>query len=116
MSIFGENLKSFRTARKLTQVRLAELVGVSPRVYNRWERGGALPHFDTIVKIADILQVSIDELAGRKDPADNILIHNHQLHTLCQQIDQLSDEDQKALIIMMDSLVKKSRMEKVLVK
>ena len=39
----------------------------TPRVYNRWEKGGNVPHFDTIVKLADILQVSLDELAGRKE-------------------------------------------------
>jgi transcriptional regulator with XRE-family HTH domain len=111
---FAERLKAAREARKLTQTRLAELLDVSPRVYNRWEKGLATPHFDTVVKIADILKVSLDELAGRKDPAAEVLVHNHKLHSLCEHIDHLSDEDQKALIILMDSLVKRSQLTKVL--
>ena len=58
------HIQLLRQARNITQARLAELVGVSARVYNRWEKGGNVPHFDTIVKLADILQVSLDELAG----------------------------------------------------
>ncbi len=68
----------------------------------------------TIIKIADILQVSIDELAGRKEPSDKLMIRNHQLHSLCQKVDQLTDQDQQALVIMMDSLVKKTQMEQLL--
>ena len=72
-----------------------------------------MPHFETIIKIADILQISLDELAGRKEPTTEIKIRNHNLHTLCQQVDQLPDQDQQALIIMMDSLVKKAQMERL---
>jgi transcriptional regulator with XRE-family HTH domain len=39
MENFPERLKELRAARKLTQTRLAELLGVSPRVYHRWESG-----------------------------------------------------------------------------
>ncbi len=74
----------------------------------------AAPHLDTTVKIADILQVSLDELVGRTEPTQKPLIRNHQLHALCQQMDQLSDEDPKALIILMDSLVKRSQVAKLL--
>jgi transcriptional regulator with XRE-family HTH domain len=114
MTTFAERLKVLRNARKLTQARLAELLEVSPRVYNRWEQGTAIPHFDTVVKIADILRVSLDELAGRKDPSNEVLAHNHKLQNLCRQIDHLSDEDQQALVILMDSLVKRSEITRVL--
>jgi hypothetical protein len=63
-----------------------------------------VPHFDTIVKIADILQVTLDELAGRKEPSRDLKIKNYQLRQLCQQFDTLPDEEQQALVVMMDSL------------
>ncbi len=69
MSIFAERLRLLRQARNITQARLANLLEVSPRVYNRWEKGGNIPHFGTIVNIADILQVTLDELAGREKPS-----------------------------------------------
>ena len=66
MTDFHQRLRKLRTARKVTQTRVAELLGVSPRVYTRWENGDATPLFGTVVKIADILDVSLDELAGEE--------------------------------------------------
>lgn len=112
MSAFSQRLKLLRSARNITQTRLAQLLEVDPRVYNRWERGLATPQFDTVIKIADILQISLDELAGRASVSDP-KIHNHELYHLYQQVDNLSDEDQRALILVIDSFVKKSQMTKI---
>lgn len=87
---------------------------MAPRVYTRWESGGATPHFDTVVQIAEVLGVSLDELAGRKDLSGDGFIHNHELHRLYKKVDQLSDEDQKALAVVLDSLVKRSRVRRVI--
>jgi len=114
MEKFAERLKQLRSARKMTQTRLAQLLEVSPRVYNRWENGIATPHLDTVVRIADILNVTLDELAGRKDTNGEADIHNPELHRLYKKVDQLSDEDQKALLVVLDSLVKRSRMRRVM--
>jgi len=79
MSGFSERLKLLRSSRNMTQTRLAELLEIDPRVYNRWERGTATPQLDTVVKIADILQVSLDELAGRTEDISEPKIHNNEL-------------------------------------
>jgi len=114
MTDFPPRLRQLRTARKLTQTRMAELLEVSPRVYTRWENGDATPLFGTVVKIANILDVSLDELAGRKEGNGAATIHNAELHRLYKKVDQLSDEDQKALVILLDSLVKRSRIGRVM--
>ena len=115
MDPLATRMKEFRQARGLTQTRLAELLEVSPRVYNRWETGAAAPRLDTLVRIADILEVSLDELVGRRQPQEQALrLHNPKLHQLYREIDHLSDEDQKALVILLDSLVKRSQMSQVL--
>lgn len=114
MTDFHQRLRRLRTARKITQTRVAELLGISPRVYTRWESGDATPLFGTVVKIADILDVSLDELAGRKEPNGDASIHNPELHRLYKKVDQLSDEDQKALVIVLDSLVKRSQVSRVM--
>jgi len=117
MEDFVQRLKDFRAARGLSQTRLAQLLDVSPRVYNRWERGLATPRLDTVVKIADILRVSLDELAGRTSPSTTAPhLHNPKLHLLYSEIDKLSDEDQQALAILLDSLVKRSQIDRVLAK
>ena len=113
MAQLKEQLKALRELRKITQTRLSELIGVSPRVYNRWENGDATPHWESIVKIADVLDVSLDQLAGRTETDDQTVIHNHKLHELYKQVDQLSDEDQQALIVLLDSLVARANMQKL---
>ncbi|MFL9868426.1 helix-turn-helix transcriptional regulator [Paraburkholderia fungorum] len=114
MSVFAERLRLLRFARKMTQLRLAELLEVNPRVYNRWERGLATPQFDTVVRIADIFQITLDELAGRTAAPAELKIHNHELFNLCQQVDSLPDAEQQALILVIDSFVRKTQVQKVM--
>lgn len=114
MQQFATRLREVRTARKMTQARLADLLEVDRRVYNRWERGAALPLLDTVVRIAQVLQISLDTLVGLEPPKEETRIHNPRLHALYQQMDGLCDEDQQALIVLMDSLVKRAQMNKLL--
>jgi len=114
MANFAQRLKELRTTRKLTQNRLAELLNVKPRVYSRWETGDAVPHFDTIVRLADLLGVTLDEMAGRSDAPPQPVIRNPELNRLYKKVDQLSDEDQSALVVVLDSLVKRSRVDQVM--
>ena len=115
MEQFASRLKAAREARQMTQARLSELLKVNRRVYNRWERGAAVPLLDTVARIAQLLQVSVDSLAGLETAKpDEGRVRNPRLHALYQQMDGLSDEDQQALLIVMDSLVKRAQMSKLL--
>lgn len=76
--------------------------------------GSATPQLETVVRIAQILHVSLDELIGLQVAQSEPKVRNPKLHALYQQMDGLSDADQQALIILMDSLVERSRMHKVL--
>ena len=115
MKKFAKRLKELRESRGFNQVKIAEKVGVIPRVYNRWERGTATPRVETLVTLADILDVTLDELIGR-EKIENVefKVRNPKLYSLYRQIDVLSDEDQQALIILLDSLIKRSQMGKLL--
>lgn len=114
MQGFAERLRLLRTARGLTQTRLAELLGMPARSYNRWERGTHAPHLELLVKLADLLQVSLDELVGRTAARLERTIRNHELHRLVQKADDLPDGDQQALIAVLDGLVRKTEMAKVM--
>jgi len=116
MSEFAQRLRLLREARQLTQVRLAELIEVDARAYNRWERGTIAPQLDTLIKIADVLQVPLDELVGRKPLSSEVRIRNHSLNALWQQADTLPDQEQQALILVIDSFVKKALVEKAVAK
>ncbi|WP_302546305.1 helix-turn-helix domain-containing protein [Streptococcus vestibularis] len=73
---FSERLKDLRKQTGLTQVDVAEKLGISQPAYASWERGVKKPTQDNLVKIAQILNVSVDYLVGNSeenlDELDNI--------------------------------------------
>lgn len=63
-------MKMLRTARKsnkLTMRELGEKVGVSESAISQYETGKREADFETIIKIAEVLDCSIDYLLGRTD-------------------------------------------------
>ena len=73
---FSERLKDLRKQSGLTQVDVAEKLGISQPAYASWERGAKKPTQENLVKIAQILNVSVDYLVGnlkeKSDELDNI--------------------------------------------
>lgn len=67
MSSFNINLKSLRTAKKVFQKDLSDLLGVTVRQYQRYESGEQEPNIDGLIALADYFDVSIDYLVGRTD-------------------------------------------------
>lgn len=63
--LFGENLRKLRKERNLTQKELAEYLGVTGRTIGYYENGERFPSPDTINRIADLFNVSLDWLFGR---------------------------------------------------
>lgn len=58
----GNNLKTIRTAKNITQSELAELLGVDKSFVSNIENGKNNPTLSTIANLAKALKVSVDEL------------------------------------------------------
>ncbi|MDU8952190.1 MAG: helix-turn-helix transcriptional regulator [Streptococcus sp.] len=73
---FSERLKELRKKANFTQVEVAEKLGISQPAYASWERGAKKPTQENLVKIAQVLNVSVDYLVGnsedKSDELDNI--------------------------------------------
>lgn len=67
MSYFSERLKITRQEKKITQKYLADYLNIQERAYQNYEYGNREPNIDSLIKIADCLNVSIDYLVGRSD-------------------------------------------------
>lgn len=67
---FGEKLKSLREEKGMTQQTLADHLYVTRQAVSKWECGARFPDLMTTKKIADYLQVSIDELVSGDDWKD----------------------------------------------
>ena len=60
--MFGQRLRELRTAKKLTQETVAELIDIKPENYSRIENGLSFPKPENIVKLSKVLDVEIAEL------------------------------------------------------
>ncbi|MBR1528558.1 MAG: helix-turn-helix transcriptional regulator [Oscillospiraceae bacterium] len=58
-------LKDIREARNMSQDDIAKQIGVSQQFISRVERGNKSISLDLAAEIADFLNVSLDEIAGR---------------------------------------------------
>ena len=58
-------LRELRRARKLTQARVAQEIGISYPAYRRYESGQRDIPLSVAIRLADLFQVSLDKLAGR---------------------------------------------------
>lgn len=65
--MFNKRLREMRMKRGFTQQRLADSVDIALRTYQCYETGTRTPCYDLLVRIADILDVSLDYLMGRDD-------------------------------------------------
>ncbi len=72
MRIFAENLMRLRRQHGFSQEQLGERVNVSRQTVSKWESGQTTPEMDKLIALADLFDVSIDELAGRpaRQPPD----------------------------------------------
>ena len=62
----GKKLKELRKSFNLTQEEFAKRIGVSRVNYTRYETGKVRPDYETVIKIADFYDISLDELFDRK--------------------------------------------------
>ncbi|MDU3459954.1 MAG: helix-turn-helix transcriptional regulator [Streptococcus oralis] len=65
MEKFHEKLKMLRKKEGFTQQQIADEIGVNRGSYSNWEKGKREPSFENLVKLADLLEVSLDWLFGR---------------------------------------------------
>ncbi|MGT2911971.1 helix-turn-helix domain-containing protein [Streptococcus cameli] len=65
---FAEQLKKLRAEKQFSQEFLAEQLYISRQAISKWENGEASPDLENVVKLAEILEVSLDELVTGKLP------------------------------------------------
>ena len=95
---FQENLKYYREKSGYKTAKdFANTLGIPPNTYVGYEVRGREPKFDTLCKIADLLEVSTDDLLGRKEPRlkDNLMkIKNKVMLEVNKQNKQWGDESE----------------------
>ncbi|OUP72343.1 transcriptional regulator [Erysipelatoclostridium sp. An173] len=73
---FGNIIVSLRKEKGMTQLELAEKMGVTDKAVSKWERDLSFPDVSSIPKLAEIFEVSVDDLMQvktktKETPPDN---------------------------------------------
>lgn len=64
MSVFGDNLKAARLAKKMTLMQCADALGITNPALSQWEQGKREPKFSMLIEICLLLNTSPNELLG----------------------------------------------------
>ena len=66
---FGTKIEEMRKEKGMTQLELAEKMGVTDKAVSKWERDLSFPDVNSIPKLAEIFDVTVDELMQGKAAA-----------------------------------------------
>ena len=76
----GKFIAECRKQVNLTQMQLAEKLGITDKAVSKWERGVAMPDTSIMLELCDILSISVNELlSGEKISMENNNQKNEQL-------------------------------------
>ena len=64
---FAERLRELRREKGVTQLEMANFMGVKHRSYQNYEGGDRRPDYEKLVALADYFGVTTDYLLGRSD-------------------------------------------------
>ena len=95
--ITGSTIKHLREAKGMTQLQLADEIGVSSKAVSKWETGKGLPDITLIEPLAKALGVSVMELMSgntviNKNTSSNILRSKFYICPLCGNIIRTSGD------------------------
>jgi len=68
-TVFSENMKKYRLAKKYTQEDVAEKLCITPQSVSRWECGNTLPDVLLLPEIAKLYSVMVDDLFKKQSVA-----------------------------------------------
>ena len=74
-SMFSENLKKYRKAKRLSQEDFALKLNVVRQTVSKWEKDLSMPDVQMLLNIAEVLEVSVNELISSKDSIREVQEH-----------------------------------------
>ena len=89
----GMMISSLRKEKGMTQLQLAEIMGVTDKAVSKWERDLSFPDVNSIPKLAETFGVTVDELMQVKTETQDNKSHN--------KIDEIIDTVLKGLGVAM---------------
>ena len=99
----GRFIAECRKQKHLTQMQLAEKLGITDKAISKWERGIAMPDTSIMLELCDILCISVNELlSGEKIIMENCNQKNEQLLLdMAKELEQKNKTVWKSMWVIM---------------
>ena len=70
--MLGKKIKLYREKKNMTQNEIADILGVRPATISKYENGDLEPNIESLKKIADLFEISVDELLREEEDTFDI--------------------------------------------
>lgn len=112
-----KRIKELRKEKGWTQSDLAQLLKVENKMISYYENGKSIPNADTLVKIANVFNISIDYLLIEDVPKLSLeRTGNNEILKHMYDINKLNEKDIELIIYMINSLVTKNQIKELATK
>ena len=102
-----KNLKKIRNENGISQQQLADVIMVSQQSVNKYENHGVEPDIETLIKIADYFNITIDYLVGRNEAAETAVSDiSFKERELIKKIRNLKPQQRECVLKVVESYEK----------
>ncbi len=102
LKLFGKRLRELRAKNRITQEKLAEMIGVEQQQICRIETGGCFTTIDNLKKLSVALNVPIDELFNFSHQKESDAL----LSELQELLQKASDDQLKLIYRIVNDILK----------
>ena len=111
----GEKIKRLRFEKKWSQDVLAEKIGVGRQYISRYETGRVLPSADTLRKLAEIFEVSVDYLLNNEtNNLAGLGLKDKKLLDLFTEVEKMDENDQITVRNLLEAMVMKNKLKELI--
>ncbi|HMZ35849.1 MAG TPA: helix-turn-helix transcriptional regulator [Leptospiraceae bacterium] len=109
----AENVKRLRTKDGISQTELAKKVGIHLTHMNRIEKGKYLPSLDTVARLADVFETSIDALVNGPNKNGEVRLEDQSFAERIKLLNDLEPKEKEAFNLFLDTMVSWKKMRNV---
>lgn len=112
----SEKLKQARKQKGITQGQLSQKIGADIQRISKYERGILIPTTEIMIKLSNVLDVSLDYLLKNDKNRVTGKVKDAELIDQFVQVDALPDQDRHLLKALLDAFIKKHQFEALAMK
>ena len=105
----GQKITKIRKEKKLSQIDIAKVVGVSRDAISKYERDDIIPSVEVAKKIAKTLSVSLDYLVSEQE---NIEVVDTNMLNRMKEIQRLAIDDKETINKIIDAFIRDTKTKK----